>query len=75
MYTQDAGYICPIKNGIAMEKCPVFFMALLAALACSRLESDDPYASLGLTYGKNLSHDEICLGGKLENPYKTINIQ
>ena len=50
-------------------------MALLAALACSRLESDDPYASLGLTYGKNLSHDEICLGGKLENPYKTINIQ
>ena len=58
-----------------MEKCPVFFMALLAALACSRLESDDPYASLGLTYGKNLSHDEICLGGKLENPYKTINIQ
>lgn len=44
-------------------------------LSCSKLGPDNPYDSVDFLYGKNLTHDEIVLGGKLENPYKTGNIQ
>ncbi len=47
----------------------------LTLFSCSKVGPDNPYDSVDFEYGRGLTHDQIVLGGKLENPYKTINIQ
>ena len=50
-------------------------LALMACLvvACSK-EGISPERNLDYTYGRDLSHERIVLGDRLENPYKTENI-
>lgn len=57
-----------------MKKYLTIILAL-AMTACSKVGPDHPYDSVDFFYGKNLPHDEIVLGGKLENPFKTGNMQ
>lgn len=50
-----------------------FVLLALAIMSCSKdgVTSD---SGLDFNYGRNLSHDKIVLGSRLENPYKTENI-
>lgn len=50
-------------------------LALLAltVIGCSK-EGYSPERDLDFSYGRDLSHDRIVLGDRLENPYKTENI-
>lgn len=49
---------------------------LLAALSsCSKSEIGGDYDAVDFEYGKTISHDMIVLGDRLENPYKTVNMQ
>lgn len=48
-------------------------LCLLTAASCSK-EGTDPGRGIDFEYGKNLSHERIVLGERLENPYKTENI-
>ena len=48
-------------------------LAILMAVSCSRIGTDDE-RDTDLHYGRNLSHEKIVLGDRLENPYKTENI-
>lgn len=57
-----------------MKKYLFTIIVSFAAFACTRERPDGPLESLNLTYGRDLPHDMICLGARLENPYKTINI-
>lgn len=55
-----------------------YLSAALAAtclLSCGKIDTSHWYDSVDFEYGKDLAHDEIVLGDRLENPYKTINIQ
>ena len=45
----------------------------LAIMSCSK-EGINPESAWDFEYGRNLSHDRIVLGSRLENPYKTENI-
>ena len=45
----------------------------LVMMACSK-EGPSSGRNLNYDYGKNLSHEKIVLGERLENPYKTVNI-
>ena len=45
----------------------------LALMSCSK-EGLSPERGIDYSYGRNLSHDRIVLGDRLENPYKTENI-
>lgn len=45
----------------------------LAIMSCSK-EGINPDPAWDFEYGRNLSHDRIVLGSRLENPYKTENI-
>ena len=50
-------------------------MLMLAALvSCSKEGKVSAGRDLDYDYGKDLSHDAIVLGDRLENPYKTENI-
>lgn len=51
----------------------IYVAALLAAVSCSK---DIPVSDRGLDYeyGRDIRHDMIVLGGRLENPYKTENM-
>lgn len=42
--------------------------------ACSR-DGINPDQDLDFQYGRNLSHEKIVLGSRLENPYKTENVE
>lgn len=46
----------------------------LAIVSCSKEGKVSAGRDLDYDYGKELSHDEIVLGDRLENPYKTENI-
>ena len=46
----------------------------LAMMSCSKEGKVSAGRDLDYDYGKELSHDEIVLGDRLENPYKTENI-
>lgn len=50
-----------------------FALLALAIMSCSKegMHSDSGY---DFDYGRNLSHEQIVLGNRLENPYKTENI-
>lgn len=48
-------------------------MTLLIAVSCSK-EGHSPERGVDYSYGKNLKHDCIVLGDRLENPYKTENM-
>ena len=54
-------------------KITLLLMALMMG-ACSR-DGIDPHQDLDFQYGRNLSHEQIVLGSRLENPYKTENIE
>lgn len=45
----------------------------LVMVSCSG-KGMDPETDLDYGYGRNLSHEKIVLGARLENPYKTENI-
>ena len=45
----------------------------LVLMSCSG-NGIDPEEGLDYQYGRNLSHEKIVLGARLENPYKTENI-
>ena len=45
----------------------------LAMMSCSK-EGHSPERGIDYQYGRQLSHDCIVLGERLENPYKTENI-
>ena len=45
----------------------------LVLMSCSG-KGIDPGLGLDYQYGRNLSHEKIVLGARLENPYKTENI-
>lgn len=53
-------------------KIKLALMALVM-MACSK-EGPSAGRNLNYEYGKNLSHEKIVLGERLENPYKTVNI-
>ncbi len=57
-----------------MRRYLIPFISLLAAVSCEPVGLD-PYDRVNYSYGKDLGHDMIVLGGKLENPYKTENIK
>lgn len=42
-------------------------------MSCSK-NGTDPAGGLDYDYGRQLSHDKIVLGERLENPYKTSNV-
>ena len=46
----------------------------LALMSCSKEGKVSAGRDLDYDYGKDLSHDAIVLGDRLENPYKTENI-
>lgn len=48
-------------------------LAMMIAISCSE-KRVDPDLDTDLHYGRNLSHEKIVLGARLENPYKTENI-
>ncbi len=60
------------QKTIAMKKC----LPLLAiiALSCAKIDYDGAYDSVDYNYGRDIPHDEIVLGSRLENPYKTVNM-
>lgn len=53
-------------------KIKLMLMAL-CIVACNK-EGESPYRDLDYDYGRNLKHEMIVLGNRLENPYKTENI-
>ena len=53
-------------------KITLLIMALIA-MSCSK-DGMSSGSGIDYQYGRNLSHEKIVLGGKLENPYKTENI-
>ena len=53
------------------EKIMLFLT--LTLMSCGK-EGITPEYGIDYEYGRNLSHDKIVLGGRLENPYKTENI-
>lgn len=59
-------------NNVMRGKIRLMLMAL-AAVSCSG-NGIDPDDGLDYQYGRNLSHEKIVLGARLENPYKTENI-
>lgn len=50
-----------------------FVLLALAIMSCSR-EGPSVDLKLDYNYGRSLPHEEIILGDRLENPYKTENI-
>lgn len=50
-----------------------FALLALAIMSCSK-ESLVTEAGLDYEYGRNITHGQIVLGNRLENPYKTENI-
>lgn len=48
-------------------------LASLVVMSCSK-DGHSPDRGVDYSYGKNLKHDCIVLGDRLENPYKTENI-
>ena len=54
------------------DKVKLALMAL-ALMSCSK-DGHSPERGLDYSYGRDLSHDMIVLGDRLENPYKTENI-
>lgn len=50
-----------------------FALLALAIMSCSK-ESLVTDAGLDYEYGRNITHGQIVLGNRLENPYKTENI-
>ena len=46
----------------------------VALISCSKEGKVSAGRDLDYDYGKDLSHDAIVLGDRLENPYKTENI-
>ena len=53
-------------------KISLMFMALVMA-SCSE-DNVQPEYGIDYHYGRQLSHEKIVLGNRLENPYKTTNI-
>ena len=53
-------------------KIRLMLMALVV-MSCSG-NGMDPTDGVDYQYGRNLSHEKIVLGARLENPYKTENI-
>ena len=51
----------------------IILLLALALVACQK-EGMNPDNGIDYEYGKGLSHGEIVLGNRLENPYKTANI-
>ena len=47
---------------------------MMALMSCDRIETDI-YRGVDYSYGKNLSHERIELGSKLDNPFKTDNMR
>ena len=54
---------------------PVILALPMALSSCDKGLERDPYGSTDFEYGKDLSHEMIVLGDRLENPYKTVNMQ
>ncbi len=49
-------------------------LSILTLMSCSR-EGMNPHQKLDYEYGRDIAHDRIVLGDRLENPYKTENIE
>lgn len=49
-------------------------MMTLMMLSCSK-DEDVSDRNIDFNYGKNLKHEKIVLGDRLENPYKTENVR
>lgn len=54
------------------SKVQLLLVALLM-MSCSK-ETMSPERGIDYSYGRDLTHDRIVLGDRLENPYKTQNI-
>ena len=54
------------------SKVQLLLVALLM-MSCSK-ETMSPERGIDYLYGRELTHDRIVLGNRLENPYKTQNI-
>lgn len=50
----------------------LLILALLI-VSCSK-EGKVPEHGINYSYGRNLEHERIVLGNRLENPYKTVNV-
>jgi len=73
LYTDNSQEFClVIKYDIMRGKIRLIVFALAIA-ACDK-EGTYSERDIDYEYGKNLSHDMIVLGDRLENPYKTSNV-
>lgn len=58
-----------------MKSYPAAALAVICILSCGKIDTSHWYDSVDFEYGKTLLHEEIVLGDRLENPYKTVNMQ
>lgn len=74
-YADNCLELCPrnLKQIVMRGKITMMLMAL-TLMSCSKEGKVGGGRDLDYDYGKELSHDAIVLGERLENPYKTENI-
>ena len=72
-YTDNSLDLCLCKNDKIMRGKITLLLMALTMMSCSedRLASSN---GIDYHYGRDLSHEKIVLGDRLENPYKTENI-
>lgn len=54
--------------------CKIRLMLIALALTACTKDGQDPDYGINYEYGRQISHEKIVLGDRLENPYKTENI-
>ena len=71
--TDNSLELCLVINLMTMRsKVKLLFLALLM-ISCSK-QMNVPDHGINYSYGRNLTHERIVLGKRLENPYKTENV-
>ena len=71
--TDKCAELCLAIKYYAMRSKVHLLMMALVMMSCSK-EMKSPDHGINYSYGKELTHDKIVLGDRLENPYKTKNI-
>ena len=72
-YTDKSQELCLVINDSIMRSKMKLLLLTLIFVSCSK-EMQGPDYGINYSYGRQLTHDKIVLGDRLENPYKTENI-
>ena len=72
-YADKSSELCPRKKICVMRGKIKLLVMALAVMSCSK-EDMNSLNGIDYEYGRELSHDRIVLGNRLENPYKTENV-